>query len=122
MLDYKEGKPRPGEPVIHVDKGRGSAGAVAVGPEAKENYMVGVMQGEGPILIPPREDQWSTPTSRPRKEDARGRQIDFMACRRAESDHLKINVNSYRYVGSDQEGITQTLNLKLSARQHSAAQ
>ena len=90
--------------------------AVAVAPEAKGDYMLGVMQGEGLTLTPPCEAQWSTPTSRPRRDDARGRQIDFMACRRAESDHLQIHVNSYMYVGGDHEGITQVVTFKLGSK------
>ena len=58
----------------------------ACGPESKGDYMIGVFKSKGFPLTAPNESQWNATTSRPKRSDAQGRQIDMVGCKHAQAN------------------------------------
>ena len=91
--------------------------AQPLGIEAKGDYMLNEYMRAGFVISPPSREQWSAPTSRPRRNDAHGRQIDLMGCRRAASERVVIHVDSHRFLGSaDHDALTQVISVKQQKR------
>ena len=92
----------------------------ATSPESKGEYMLGAFMSSGLAAVSPERGQWNTPTSRPRKEDAQGRQIDFLAVKHVSSTGTRIHENSYMLVGSDHEALSHDLRTRVGKTERSA--
>ena len=57
----------------------------------------------------PKPEQWETPTSRPRRAGAKGRQIDGMAVRSLPKSDISIDEKSYMEIGGDHDRIRATV-------------
>ena len=86
---------------------------VASGPESKGDYMMGVFQSKGIQLSSPPREQWATATSRPRRSDAQGRQIDMVGTKHCTSADARIHENSYMFLGTcDHDAVTQVVTFR----------
>ena len=74
--------------------------------------MLTCLQEKGLVLTPPAKDQWRTPTSRPRNQEANGRQIDMVGYKHARAILSVIYTNSYMLAGSDHEAISQEVHFR----------
>ena len=89
----------------------------ASGPESKGDYMIGVFKSKGIRLTPPAETQWSVPTSKPRRADASGRQIDMLGCKWSQAEDAHIHVDSHLFMGTtDHDAVTQRVVFRLKPR------
>ena len=79
--------------------------AYAFSGESKGEYMLGAFMEKGIEFTPPMPCQWSTPTSRPRNQEATGRQIDGVASKRVRSATTSILEESYMTVCSDHDAV-----------------
>ena len=72
--------------------------------EARAEYVLSQLGGCGMRMKAPGPDQWDTPTSRPRRARARGRQIDGVAYKGARLTDVIIEVDSFKQlIGGDHE-------------------
>ena len=85
---------------------------LATGPEGKGDNMLTSLHEKGITLTPPARDQWRTPTSRPRNQEATGRQIDMVGCKHSRATCSVIYSDSYMLVGSDHEAISQEVHFR----------
>ena len=84
--------------------------AVASSSETKGEYLIGMLTSKGIRLTAPRRHQWSTPTSRPRRADAQGRQIDMMGVKHAFAEHAVIHTDSHMFLGTcDHDAVSQVV-------------
>ena len=80
------------------------------GPESKGDYMLGVFSAKGLAVTAPTSTQWTTPTSRPRRSDATGRQIDMVATKHCSPAPAFIHEGSHLYLGTcDHDAVSQTV-------------
>ena len=75
----------------------------------RSDYLIAEMEREGYRLHAPVAAQWETPTSRPRRRNARGRQIDGVATKNTRRPEVRIQEGSYPQIGGDHERIHVTL-------------
>ena len=94
-------------------RGGGSRGCFRPTSGRADNLLAEV-EGKGLQLCPPGENQWDTPTSRPRRAGARGRQIDGAAIAGAPLTCISIDEKSYAQIGGDHDRIS--LKLEISGR------
>ena len=86
---------------------------VSSSPESKGEYMLGVLQEKGLRPTAPPREQWATPTSRPRKPDAQGRQIDMLASKHCLSSNARIVEDSHMLLGTcDHDAIIQVVSVR----------
>ena len=86
----------------------------ASGPESKGDYMVGLLASKGVSLTAPVPRQWSTPTSRPRRQEAHGRQIDMVGCKHCEARPAVIHEGSHLFLGtSDHDAVSHVVGFRL---------
>ena len=97
-----------------VKWGEGSDGIpVASWPESKGDYLMGVLQEKGCSLSAPPREQWTTPTSRPRRTDAQGRQIDMVGTKHCISAVAHIRQDSHMFLGTcDHDAVTQSVTFR----------
>ena len=76
-------------------------GTLPVGREAKSNMMIGSFERAGFQLGSPGKEQFHTPTSRPRKMNARGNCIDFLAFKHAHGLRVRIEEGSHATIDTD---------------------
>ena len=81
----------------------------AVGDDGKGRVLLDTLLAHGFEVIPPAEDQLQQPTSKPRKEGAQGRRIDWMACKRANTTRAVIYTDSNKHLGTDHDALGVTL-------------
>ena len=85
---------------------------VASGPHrGRADNLLAEVEGKGLQLCPPDENQWDTPTSRPRRAGARGRQIDGAAIAGAPLPCISIEEKSYAHIGGDHDRISLKLDI-----------
>ena len=86
-----------------------SAGAGRVGQVRPSNgradYVVSEVESKQFQFCPPVPAQWMTPTSRPRRAGANGRQIDGAATRGLPRTELRIEEKSYMHIGGDHDRV-----------------
>ena len=78
---------------------------VATGEDGKGRVLLDVLQSQGFSLVPPVDDQMAQPTSRPRKPGARGRRIDWLACKHMNSTRSYIFTDSSKQFGTDHDSV-----------------
>ena len=82
------------------------------GPESKGDYMLGVFSAPEVKVTAPSREQWSTPTSRPRRPEAQGRQIDMVASKHCAPSAAHIHEGSHLYLGTcDHDAVSQVVHL-----------
>ena len=94
-------------------RGGGSRGQFRPTSGRADNLLSEV-EGKGFQFCAPKECQWDTPTSRPRRTGARGKQIDGAAVMGMPLPHLLIEERSYTQIGGDHDRIS--LKLELAAK------
>ena len=102
--------PHPNQVVLMADyntrlnwsAGGGQRGHVRPASGRADN-LVTELEGRGLQLCPPCESQWHVPTSRPRREGAKGRQIDGAATAGFPTPNVYIEERSYRQIGGDHD-------------------
>ena len=67
--------------------------------EGKGDYMLGAFREQGLVHTAPPQAQWATQTSRPRKPEVTGRQIDGVLSKRLYGVQARIVEGSYAYMG-----------------------
>ena len=110
-----------GDANAEIKWGEGRSGDVQpYSAEGKGEYMFGVFRERGVQFTAPSPEQRAVPTSRPRKADATGRQIDGVATRGVRFAVAKIVRNSYMFLGSDHDAVTHRVEIVCdrAARQH----
>ena len=80
----------------------------------RADNLLSEVEGKGFQFCAPKEGQWDTPTSRPRRTGARGKQIDGAAVMGMPLPHLFIEEKSYIQIGGDHDRLY--LNLELAAK------
>ena len=85
------------------------------GPEAKGDYMLGLFHSKKLVLTPPKKEHWNSPTSRPRKQEAQGRQIDMVGSKHALPGEAHIHTGSYLWVGGDHDAVSQVISFRYKA-------
>ncbi|CAE7195220.1 unnamed protein product [Symbiodinium sp. CCMP2592] len=110
VLEFLKGRPSDGRPVLlqgdsnaHLGWVAGSGAVEALGLEGKSIMMLDQFSAAGIRLCLPPSRQFSTPTSRPRREDCEGHQIDFGATKGVLRAALYIHEDSYMLQGTDHE-------------------
>ena len=78
---------------------------VPTGGDGKGRVLLDTLQSGGFELVPPCEDQLHQPTSKPRKEGAVGRKIDWLACKRAKTSRTTIYTDSNYHLGTDHDAL-----------------
>ena len=69
----------------------------------RADYLLNELGKQGYSLHAPASMQWDTPTSRPRRRNARGRQIDGVATKQTRRPDLSIDEGSFRQIGGDHD-------------------
>ena len=78
---------------------------IAVGTDGKGRVLFDTLLAAGFELTPPKEEQLSQPTSRPRRDDATGRIIDWVACKRVCKGRVTIQTDSHAQFGTDHDAL-----------------
>ena len=84
----------------------------AVGRDVKANELQGRLLERGFQLTPPKPEQFSTPTSRPRQAGRGGNIIDVIACRGMVRGSIAVHVDSCYVAGTDHEILEGTFYLR----------
>ena len=82
----------------------------------RADNLLAELESKGLQLCPPTQSQWETPTSRPRRAGARGRQIDGAAIHGAPLPHTTIEEKSYTHIGGDHDRLYLKLELAPKGR------
>ena len=78
-------------------------GIFPYGHDSKSKVLIDTLKCYDFHLVTPAEGQRYTPTSRPRKEGTEGNVIDWVACKRGDCSHVKVEVDSCRQIGADHD-------------------
>ena len=81
--------------------------------EARSEYVLSELRNVGMHMRAPTKDQWTVPTSRPRRTKVQGHQIDGGACKNCRMSPITIQVDSYKQIGGDHERISCDFPLRL---------
>ena len=81
------------------------ADVVAVGADGKGRALLDVLIEQGFSRVPHQQDQLRQPTSRPRREDAVGRIIDWVAAKRGHPGRVQVLTDSHRQLGTDHDAL-----------------
>ena len=84
---------------------QGDRGAHAMREDGKGRVLLDTLLAKGFEVIPPKVDQLQQPTSKPKKEGAVGRRIDWLACKRAVVSQTTIFTDSNRHLGTDHDAL-----------------
>ena len=84
------------------------------GDDIKGRVLVDALQAQGFSMVAPLEDQLRQPTSRPRKSEAQGRRIDWIACKHVETSRVTICTDSSKGLGTDHDALA--LSLRFAGR------
>ena len=79
---------------------------VAVGTDAKGRTLLDVLVSQGYCMCPHQQHQLCQPTSRPRKEGAVGRIIDWVACKHVHTGRVHVQTDSFAQIGTDHDALT----------------
>ena len=71
----------------------------------RADYLLNELGRQGYSLHAPAPMQWDTPTTRPRRRNARGRQIDGVATKQTRRPDLSIDEGSFHQIGGDHDRI-----------------
>ncbi|CAE7432317.1 unnamed protein product [Symbiodinium sp. CCMP2592] len=82
--------------------GRASRGEVRP-VDGRGDYVTSEVHDRGLKFVPPAPAQWMTPTSRPRRANAAGHQIDGAASMHARTGTVTIFPDSYKLIGGDHD-------------------
>ena len=106
-----------GDANAEIKWGQGPEGDIqAYSSEGKGEYMIGAFREKGRIkLTPPPMNQWKMQTSRPRKAEVKGRQIDVVAARPVRQVDCHIVKDSYMFATSDHDAVWQAVEIKREA-------
>ncbi|CAE7866414.1 unnamed protein product [Symbiodinium sp. KB8] len=85
----------------------------------RADYLFSELERRRYRLHPPGMTQWETPTSRPRRRGARGRQIDGVASSRTRGSVINIAEGSYKEIGGDHDRVHAVFSLGPCPVQHS---
>ena len=85
--------------------------AVPHGGDSKAKVVIDTLMSRGLHITPPKEEQLHQATSRPRREFASGRAIDWVAVTRVDTSRVRICMDSCREIGTDHDCITTELTL-----------
>ena len=80
--------------------------------EARSEYVMSELGGHGLQMLAPRVEQWNTPTSRPRRANARGHQIDGISYKHMRPAPLRIAVDSFKQIGGDHDRILSSFHIR----------
>ena len=83
--------------------------ALPYGEDLKADNLLGTLREYGFGMVPPGQEQFHTPTSRPRKEGASGHQIDFLAVKHVGADVARIHVDSFKSMDGDHDFVSACL-------------
>ena len=86
--------------------------------EARSEYVISELGSYGLRMQAPVADQWDTPTSRPRRSNVRGHQIDGLAFKAARPDATRIVVDSFKQIGGDHDRITSQFYIRSGGETH----
>ena len=84
----------------------------AAGRDGKADIFAKYASESGLDFVPFEEDQWQTPTSRPRQQGRSGTQIHYMLCAGVRRGACTIHVDSHKALGSDHECISACFTIK----------
>ena len=80
----------------------------------RADYLISEVEREGYRLHAPEASQWDVPTSRPRRRNARGRQIDGVVTKYTRKPEVQIDEGSFKQIGGDHERVQIRLPIGLS--------
>ena len=92
-------------------RGGGGARGYFRPTSGRADNLLAEMESRGLQLCPPGEDQWDTPTSRPRRTGARGRQIDGVAISGVPLKCFDIEEKTYTHIGGDHDRLSLTVEI-----------
>ena len=84
----------------------------------RADYLVSEVESRQFQLCPPKPAQWGTPTSRPRRAGAKGRQIDGITVRSFPLAEVHIEEKSFTQIGGDHDRAFATVALPRSEGVH----
>ncbi|CAE7033110.1 pol, partial [Symbiodinium sp. KB8] len=98
------GDPKERVPLRHLAEAQTS--------QARSEYVMSELGGHGLQMLAPRVEQWNTPTSRPRRANARGHQIDGISYKHMRPAPLRIAVDSFKQIGGDHDRILSSFHIR----------
>ena len=82
-----------------------ASGPTLLPRDSRADYLATEIRSAGFAALAPPETQWSTPTSKPRRQNCKGYQIDGFIYKHVKCASTCIEENSYRQIGGDHDRI-----------------
>ena len=80
--------------------------------DSRADYLAAEISTAGLKALGPTEEQRETPTSKPRRQNCRGYQIDGILYKHATCSQMLIEVDSYKQIGGDHDRVYTSLSLR----------